>query len=115
MNEVGGDCDLAIAVAERLGGVDHQVHDDLPQLGRVRHDGGKGGVQIEVELGAFADRGLQERHGGLDQGAEFDWLDHKATFAGVGEHLLAKLGSAVGGNLDLFEVVLDRRLRRDRP
>ena len=60
----GPDQDRAALRADRLGAVDHQVHDDLLKLSRVGLDSGKIVRQLQPEMHSL-------RNGGLNQPADF--------------------------------------------
>ncbi len=104
--KAGGDVDVARAVADGVGGVDDEVHQDLLHLGGVGADGGKRFREAEAEAGFFADGELEEGGGVFDQGAKVDAFEDEAALAGVGEHLFAEVGGAEGGGFGLVELAV---------
>ena len=112
-HEAGGEGDDAAAVADGLGGVDDEVHHDLPELRGVGQDGRQAGAEIELQHGLLADGDLQEVRGVLHEQGEVEGLDNEAALAGVGEHLAAEVGGAEGGLFNLLERMLDGRTRRE--
>ena len=107
VTHASGDGDGSVPVADGLGGINDQVHDDLPQLRRVAVDVGKLRGQVGGEGHVLARRKLQQRGRFVDQAVEVDRLDDKAAFAGVIEHLFAQLGGASRGSDDAIDVRTD--------
>jgi len=55
-HHAGRDGDKAAAFAERFGGVEHQVHQDLAQLGRIALKNRQAGQQVQGEHDLVDDR-----------------------------------------------------------
>ena len=91
----------ARAIADRLRGIDQQVHDHLMDLGAVDFD--ETGVAAEFELNADVARegSAQEREIFLNQRVQVNNFDHEAALAGIRQHLLGKLRGAFGGQHDV--------------
>jgi hypothetical protein len=104
ISAAGSQRDDAGLGADRVGGIDHEVHHDLADLRGVGHYGGQRAGQLELEVGLFADGEAQQRKRAFDQLVEIERLDEEAAFAGVGEELLAELGGPERGRLDLADV-----------
>jgi hypothetical protein len=110
VDQAARDTDQARALAQRFGGVDHQVHQHLPHLRGVSVDRRQVIGQVQTEGRAFADREPQQRRRLPRQLAHVERAHHEAALARVSEQLPTQIRGADGYGLDLIDV-LDERAR----
>ena len=105
----GGNADDAGPFADGLGGIEHEVHDDLPELGGVGAHGGEILREVKVERHALANRAGQKVRGVLHELTEVEVVDDEPALARVGQHLFAQPRGALRSFLDLLEAREQRR------
>ena len=105
--------DRSRPVAQGLGGVGDQVHDDLLHLAGVGLDRRQVVAQIELQLGLFGDAGLEQVGVLVDQLAEVDAADEQMPLAGVGQHLPGQVGGPRRGPQRPLDVRQRGRVRRE--
>ena len=106
VHDAGAHADDPAPVAERLGGVEDEVHDDLPHLRAVGENLRQRGDEIELERDIFADGNPEQVGGFADDPVQIEIADEEAALARVGKHLFAKLGGTGRCDFDLVEAVL---------
>ena len=99
----GGHGDGPVPVADGLGGVGHQVHDHLLELGAVRLDGGQVGLEPVVQGHPLGDGDLQQVRHLLGHLVEVQLLHHQPALARVGQHLVGQFRGPLQDLLDLDE------------
>ena len=82
-----------------LRGVDHQIHDDLLDLGRVGLNGGQPVVQCQTHLDVLRNRGLDQPQDLPHLLGKVQRLDEEPSAPGVGQHLFGELGGPLAGQL----------------
>ena len=100
--------DEAAGVADRLGGVDDQVHQHLTDLGGIARHLGEVSVELVPHHDPRGDRHLEEVHRVLDGGTHVHGLERDGFLSGVGEHLSRELRPPPGGGLDAAEALARR-------
>ncbi len=98
-----GHADDSRLVAERLRGVQDQVHDHLVNLRGVGDNQRHALGQVQLQGCFTRDRQPEQTGGLLNELVEVEMGEHEASPAGVGQHLPAQVGRAFGGLLDLAQ------------
>ena len=104
LHHAGRDNHSAVAVADRLGTVGHQVHHDLLQLPGIRLHAELVGGQLQGELDVLRDGGSKQVSVVGEEVVEVDLLHQVARLTRVGEQLARECRSALRGGNRVLEV-----------
>ena len=85
---VGGFDGEAPALRHRVARVDHEIHDDLPDLVRIGADAPQAGIEPGQELDVVAEQGLEHARHVPDELVQIDRRGGRRRPAASGEDLL---------------------------
>ena len=100
--------DRAAPLAEGLGAVDDEVHDDLFELSLVGLDRGQALRQPGDDPHALGQAHLEQREGVTDHQRLVRRLDDEGAAPGVGEHLPGEVRGPLDGGCRLLDVTSRR-------
>jgi len=92
----------------RVAGVDHQVHDDLLDVGRIGQHQSQLGRGQRHQLDVFAHDASHHLVDARQHLVEIDDLGRHHLLSAEDQQLTRQLGGAQGGGVDLFQALRDR-------
>ena len=97
-------------VANRLGSVGNEIHDNLLHLGFINMNGRQGTGKAELQINIFRNRDIDKLHDLLNQFGQIDLLPNNHALAGIGEQLVAQVGRSCAARDDTLDFPVDRLL-----
>ena len=103
---VGADIDMA-DIIDGIAGVDHEIEEDLLEMGAMKVRWRGVGLKVEVELDFVADEAIEHRFQVSQKGVDIHAGTILVGIAAVGEELFDEIAGVIAGLMDLEQVGID--------